>query len=307
MRAVVSDQPYEDPNDPLWHLDPETRLGRHLRHDGDPAGEQLLQWVDRKHDHMRSLIEGHHDYKYFELVREHLERSPQKQRLLPLYALALALQARRIVEFGSSFTYYPNEYDGPWDVTTHPSEGFISTRVFLCACRTLTRLGIPSHLESVDVRSLALEAPGSLDLLQDLGLADLWTDATGAGSDVWLQKERERAKLPGWQPIDLAYVDSNHTYAQVELEMEGVLPFMAERSVIIVDNCYTVAYEVDHPTIPGETTEGMSKGGEYGAILAFIAAHPEWRAEWCAAPFDYMTLTRLPEPVVDVKPWWRFW
>jgi len=138
--------------------------------------------------------------------------------------------------------------------------------------------------------------PDSRRLLEDLRLDSMWIDATGTSSQEWLATEARRALNSGWQSIDLAYVDSNHTYAQVQAELEGVLPLLSPRAAIVVDNCYTVAYEVDPGLdwIKGESEEGIIKGGEYGAILDFITAHPEWHAEWTAWPHDYMYLVRIP-------------
>lgn len=279
--------------DEVLSLDPETRAAQLLARSGKTeTSASLYQWIETKQSHLRSLVGEVHDHDYFELVRSHLLESPQSIRLLPLYALALALPARRIVEFGTSFTYYPDGYDGPWSVTKSATEGFISPRILLSACRLLSRLGVPSTLTSVELRDTPPFVERARGLVEELGLTEYWTPCFGTPSDAWLEREHALRRSGRSQPIDLAYIDSNHTYEQVQLELNGVLPLMAPRSLIVVDNCYTVHYETGLTWAPNESDDGIAKGGEYGAILEFIEAHPGWRPEWAKWPGDWMYLYR---------------
>jgi hypothetical protein len=274
-------------------VDPEVRAAQLLQRAGDhKAAARLCKWIETKQAHLSSLADEVHDHNYFELIRHHILESPQSIRLLPLFALTLAIQARRIVEFGTSFTYYPEGYEGPWSVTKDTTEGFISPRIFLPACRLLTNLAIPSTLTSVELRNTPGFVEGCLGLVEELGLSQYWKPCFGMSSEVWLAAELDRLKRGQAQRIDLAYIDSHHTYEQVKLELEGVLPLMAPRSLIVVDNCYTVHYETGVDWAPSESPLGVERGGEYGAILEFLRAQSEWRAEWAAWPGDWMYLYR---------------
>jgi Methyltransferase domain len=166
-------------------------------------------------------------------------------------------------------------------VSSAVSEGLVSTRLLLAACRLLEGEGVRATLTSVDLRSA--DHPyfeRGWALLLDLGLAPWWRPAMGVDSVSWLREEAGRLLEGTAQPIDMAFVDSNHTYAQVRAELDALVPLMAPHGVVLIDNCYALLYEPGIDWIQGDGAEGADRGGEYGAILEFLAAHPEWSAQW---------------------------
>jgi hypothetical protein len=232
-----------------------------------------------------------------DLVQESIEGDVYK--VMPLFSIPLVIQARRLVELGSAFSRYPFGYKGSvWDRSWREVEGVIATRIMLTACRMLRDFsGIEATLTSVDIRDgWATDDNGAPinvqqcaeDLIARLGLRDLWYPVIGTDSLEWLASERPRIEAHEAEPIDFLLVDSNHTYEQVKGELDGALPLMAERGVILVDDCYSTNYRHGATWTPEESELGIRRGGEYGAILEFLDAHPDWQAEW----LQYMCLLR---------------
>lgn len=234
----------------------------------------LTPWRKRQDEHLSQIESTCHDYKYFDLVRKHIVEGFNRHKIIPYFAFPLMIQARNIVEVGSAFTYYPETYprSSPWEVSKSGSEGLVSTRIFLTACRFLNKIGIKARLTSVDIRESPM-LENAKQLLKDLGLIQYWNPVMGTDSIKWLKEQKE--------PIDLALVDSQHTYAQVAGELEHLSPLMSSKGIIIVDDCYDLNYKPAATWAADETEEGCAKGGEYGAVLDFLEKHPEWVAEWC--------------------------
>jgi len=255
------------------------------------------RWRDRAMSHQNSVAAQTNLWRYLELVRTHAKEGVNDYKALLFFTLPLAVRARRMVELGSSFSYFPDTYtDGsPWGTSSSQDEGLVSTRLMLSACLLLSRLGVDARLTSVDIRTKPgarigrdLEAAAH-DLIGSLELHKFWEFLTGTDTLVWLAEEQKRLERGETQPIDFVLVDSNHTYDQVSRELESVLPLLSPRAVILVDDCYETNYQHGASWIPEDSLEGQRRGGEYGAILEFLAAHPQWRAEW----FEFnMLLTR---------------
>ncbi|GMU39838.1 MAG: hypothetical protein AMXMBFR23_07040 [Chloroflexota bacterium] len=211
---------------------------------------------------------------HHESIAAHARDSFVSYLAVPLYAIPILLRARRIVELGTAFTYYPATYPGgsPWRVSRAPDEGMVTTRFLLSAAWHLRGVGIPATLTSVDIRSSELPIfANAHPLFSDLGVVDCWQPVFGTDSIGWL---REQA---GTTPIDFALVDSNHTFAHASAELEALAPCMAETAVIVVDNCYGVFYAHGDPP---DVEEEARRGSKFGAVQAFIAAHPEWTPRW---------------------------
>jgi hypothetical protein len=231
-------------------------------------------------------------WRYFAMAREHAATSVNAQKVLPFLALPLmplSIQAKRMVELGSSFSYYPMQYGDPpdrWGVSEHISEGGVSTRLMLSACKLLRQAGVEATLCSIDIRGVEPHPVyGDLfgrlkHLLGDLDLLEPWRPFMGTDTREWLRQEADRIERGEAEPIDFALVDSNHTYDQVRTELDALLPVISERGIILVDDCYDTEYMHGADWIPEETKEGLRRGGEYGAILEFIEAHPEWQPDW---------------------------
>jgi hypothetical protein len=253
-------------------------------------------WYAAAMAHQNSAGEGFQISRYFDLVRQHAIEGVNHYKSLLFFALPLAVQAERLVELGSSFSYYPETYaDGsPWGVSSDRNEGVVSTRIMLSACRLLNRLGVPARLTSIDIRTSAdLYAAVGRDLvasarslIEDLDLSQFWDLHEGTDTVAWLHEETERFLRGEAKPIDFVLVDSNHTYDQVSRELEAVLPLLSRWAVILVDDCYETNYVHGATWIPEESREGVLRGGEYGAVLEFLQAHPEWRADWM--PFNVL-------------------
>jgi FkbM family methyltransferase len=233
-------------------------------------------WQQRVHDHLASIQKAGGEYQYFELLRDHAVGSGipgNRAKILPFLVLPILMRATRIVELGCSFTYYPRTYPdrSPWKASTSEFEGLVSTRTFLIACRFLNRIGVPATVTSVDIRNTSLYRNAEA-LLTDLSLIDHWRPVMGTDSIEWLRQQTEK--------IDIALVDSHHTYAQVSGELNGLQPLMSEHGIIIVDDCYNLDYQTGVDWNVDETPAGVAKGGQYGALLEFLEQHREWVAEW---------------------------
>lgn len=252
-------------------------------------------------------------WRYFQMLRNHvftrdyepdlsIETSePDVYKAVPLYTFPMLQQSRRMVELGASFSFFPDFYpDGsPWRRSKHVWEGVISTRILLTVCKLLGDFcGVQSSLTSVDIRDGTErydigEDEGTLlgrveALLESIGLRQYWRPYMGIGTFEWLADEAGRLQRGEVQPIDFLLIDANHTYGQVKGELEGALPLMSERGMILIDDSYITAYTHHDERIPAETEEGLRHGGEYGAIIEFIAEHPEWQPEW----LQFMCLLR---------------
>jgi len=230
-------------------------------------------WELRRHAHVSSIRGG--EYQYFEMLRDHIVGGipGNRPKILQFVLLPVLMRARRIVELGCAFSYFPETYPerSPWRASTSGDEGMVSTRAFLTACRFLSQVGVDATLTSVDVRSHPLY-DNARALLTQLGLISYWRPVMGTDSIEWLRGRTEE--------IDIALIDSNHTYAHVRGELEGVAPLVSAGGLIIVDDCYNLDYVVGVAFCPDETAEGVVRGGEYGAVVEFLDTHREWTAEW---------------------------
>jgi len=263
------DSPAEEPSSPSQRQTPRTG-------EGSNDLETREAWQQRIRSHLASIQKGGGDYQYFELLRDHAIGSGipgNRAKILPFLVLPILMRATRIVELGCAFTYYPRTYPdrSPWKASTSDFEGLVSTRTFLIACRFLNRIGVPATLTSVDIRNTRLYGNAEA-LLTDLDLIGYWQPVMGTDSIEWLK--RQTAK------IDIALVDSHHTYAQVSGELNGLHPLMSEHGIIIVDDCYNLDYQTGVDWNIDETSAGVAKGGQYGALVEFLEQHPEWVAEW---------------------------
>jgi hypothetical protein len=241
-----------------------------------PSRDTRTRWEKKRDAHVEKIGEAKGEYRYFELLREHVTGGmPGNQgKIIPLCLIPIMVGARHIVELGSAFSSYPESYpDGsPWKASLNTSiEGAISTRTFLVACRFLKQMGIDATLTSVDKRDWRM-FENTKKLFTDLDLLQYWRPTMGTDSIEWLKNHE--------QQIDVALVDSNHTYIQVAGELKGVLPLMAPNGVIIIDDCYNVDYQTGVVWNIDEVEDGISKGGEYGAILEFLERYPEWKPHW---------------------------
>ncbi len=248
----------------------------------------LSYWQTTIQKHRANLHSGYHDYKYFSLVRKHCYKNNNYYKILPLFTLPLLIQARNIVELGSAFTYYPETYfpKTPWGKSNNPMEGLVSTRILLTACHFLNKVGIPATLTSVDMRggSGFIQAKR---LLEELDLLKYWQPVMNADSVKWLKEYKKT--------IDFALVDTSHTYSQVSAELESLHPLMANKSIVVIDDGFTISDEFSGDWRPQETDAGRSKGGEYGAICDFLKIHPEWHAEWVPPGMVYL-YKKIPFP-----------
>lgn len=248
-----------------------------------PKTPEETYWIKRRNEHIASLELGFRDYKYLEMVRKYCSKGYNRHKIVFFYSFPLVIQAKRIVELGSSFTYYPDTYNpkSPWEVSSSESEGLISTRVFLVACRFLNKFGVAATLTSVDIRESRL-FENAKSLLRQMDLLKYWVPVMGTDSIQWLKRQKES--------VDLALVDSNHTYDQVAGELENLAPLMSSKGVIIVDDAYNLDYRPGADWCDDETEEGRRKGGEYGAVLDFLEKHPEWVGEWVPMSIVAMAL-----------------
>ena len=250
----------------------------------------LREWRDRAMAHQNAIPGEVNLWRYFQMVRTHATTGVNDYKALLFFALPLALRARRIVELGSSFSFYPDTYEdgSPWGVSSDRDEGVVSTRIILSACRLLKQLGVPSKLLSIELRDASyIERWGNRDLvararqlIDDLGLSEFWELHTGTDTVAWLAEERGRLLRGETEPIDFVLVDSNHTYDQVSRELAGVLPVLSATGAILVDDCFETNYAHGVDWIPEDSAEGLRRGGEYGAVLEFLDAHPDWHGEW---------------------------
>jgi predicted O-methyltransferase YrrM len=236
---------------------------------------QISIWEKRRYE-LQKQIEAGGEFQYFEMLREHVVACglrANQHKVLPFLSYALAVRPRRIVELGASFSYYPETYanGSPWLASTAEDEGVLSTRVFLVACRILNQIGISATLTSVDIRDTH-RFTNVQKLLTDCDLIRYWKPVMGQDSIAWLKAQTE--------PIDLCLVDSQHTYAQVKGELEALIPLMNPKGLIIVDDWADTEFKPHVEWSPDDDEEGVSKGGEFGAVLEFLKAHPEWRVEW---------------------------
>ena len=249
-------------------------------------------WERKRDQHDLQINETGGEYRYFEMLRELATASgnpTNRAKVVPLLSYTLALRPRRIVELGCSFSFYPETYPNgsPWLASSAEHEGVFSTKIFLTVCDILNLMGVQATLTSVDIRSGSLmDEIGSEDfqwirrtsfqnarqMLTDLDLMKYWIPMMGTDSVSWLKAQTE--------PIDVCLVDSQHTYAQVRAELENLAPVMSKDGLIIVDDWSDVEYKPHIAWSPDDDDTGVSKGGEFGAILEFLDEHPEWKSEW---------------------------
>ncbi len=214
----------------------------------------------------------------FDVVLDVARHSVGNDRAVELLAIPLALRARTVVELGCAMSYY--DLGASYAAALRNAhEGMMSTRVLGTACALLRQTGTEASLISVDIREWPER---DRSLMHDLGFGDLWTLHQGTDSVGWLQAFEGT--------IDVLLVDSNHTYQHVRAELEAAASRMSERSAIIVDNCYTMIYRTGSSYMADDDAEGIAHGGEYGAILEFLDAHPEWRPAW--KRHEVMVMTR---------------
>jgi hypothetical protein len=271
--------------------DPDLPAIRALTGADPAASEAASQWYERRREYLRRADSASSPFRYLDLVARHAAESPQAARLLALFSLALSVRPRRIVEFGSAFTLYPKHVESAWSVSTAADEGMISTRVLLSACAVLESLGVESNLASVDVREQAFYDGSDVthsgeQLFSQLGLRKYWQPSFGLDSVEWLRLHAPGILSGSEPPIDFAFIDSSHTYTQVSAELAGLEPLMSRSGLIVVDNCYVLADVSHQGFFPDETSDGASRGGEFGAIVDFLEAHPGWRAQWGPASTD---------------------
>jgi len=177
-----------------------------------------------------------------------------------LHQVCLALRPRVMVELGSGFSYY--DFGFTYEQALRRDDEGLSTRVMLAAARLLDHTGTPAHVYSVDLRNPENLRPR---LPADFGLASHLTYALGQDSIEWMRAFNGT--------VGLLFTDSHHTRRQILGELDAALPKMAARSAILVDNCYTTDYG-------GEPPEDVARGGKYGALMEWIASHPDWVATW---------------------------
>lgn len=258
----------------------------------DSLDEARLYWQRRVSGTRDKLLNHTPDalWLYFKMTRSHLQPGNISEfRTLPLLVLPLVFQSKRMVELGSAFTYYPETYGNPpdaWVASDSGTEGLVGTRFLLMACKFLHEFaGIDATLVSVDLREGGL-APNSDRLLDELGLLEDWQPFIGTDTLTWLQEEGQRIERGEAERLDFVLVDSNHTYAQVSAELTATLPLLSEGGVMLVDDCYVTEARHGATWIPEDGDEGVRRGGEYGAVLEFLAQHPDWQADW----FESMVL-----------------
>lgn len=245
------------------------------------AERDAATWALRREEHRAHLDEGIQTWRYLELVRRHTNKNVNWFKAIPFFALPLAVGARRMVELGSSFSYYPETYQprSPWGISKAVDEGVVSTRLMLAAARLLTDFGVHSTVTSVDLRDSSLYK-NARQLLTELDLIRFWDPKMATDSIGWLNEEQQRLRRGEVEPIDFGLIDSNHTYDQVSRELAGILPLMSAKGVLLVDDCWTTNYKHGADWVPEESEEGIKRGGEYGAVLEFLEQHPNWQAEW---------------------------
>jgi predicted O-methyltransferase YrrM len=236
-------------------------------------------WRARARRHENLLYGEEGTWRYFEMVRQHALGGVNYFKALPLFTAPLLNRAETLVELGSSFTYYPETYSDKWGVSTDATEGLVSTRLLLAACRLLRMQGIGASLISVDIRESTYYA-NARQLLSELGLFHLWQPVMLTDTLAWLEERGRQTALGEVKQIDFALVDSNHTHRQVSEELKALVPLMSPRGIIVVDDVFTTAYRHDDRSIPQESASGVRRGGEYGAVLEFMRRHPEWHVDW---------------------------
>lgn len=276
----------------------------------EEAAERWRQAAAERHNGL------HYDlhpslWHYFQMVRNHMFTrdyvpdvvqetiEPDVYKTLPLYTLPMLQQARRMVELGCAFSFYPVRYDppnDPWKRSPEPLEGVLSTRILLGVCKLLHDFaGVDATLTSIDIRDGKGSDGGvpwdiqerSVNLFRDMGLLDYWRPQVGTDAGPWLAAEAGLIERGEALPVDFMLVDSNHTYEQVKAELEGTHALMAPRGLILVDDCYSTDYRHGDTWTPEESEYGLRRGGEYGAIIEFAEAYG-WRIEW----LQYMALLR---------------
>lgn len=232
-----------------------------------------LEWIKKRDKFARdAVLSNRHCHMYFQLIAKHAKVRKSGYKIIPLFSLALLLRPRNIVELGAAFTYYPEGYPSRWGVCSKKDEGLVSTRVLLAACRFLNGIGIPARLTSIDIRKDDEQLKKCKAFLEKLGLLEFWNPVYGTDSLTWLRGNREK--------IDIAYVDSAHTYKQVRDELEILSPLMSEDGLIVVDDGFTINDSPKASWRIDEDEQGRSSGGEFGAILYFLEKHGEWFSRW---------------------------
>jgi hypothetical protein len=269
--------------------------------DRDPdLAVTFRDWLYRRSTlHTRLFAEPDAEYHYWEMVRKYAADSPFWYAIVPIFAYPLLLRAKRMVEFGSAFTFYPDTFEDPWGISSAPDEGMISTRILLAACKVLETRGIASKLVSIEIRGKAIHNDVDITnngdmLFTELGLRQYWQPVFGMDSSTWIEEQRSLVRRRKELPIDFALLDSNHTYALTRAELEGLAAVMSDQGVMIIDNCYTLFYEVDAKWSPNESPEGIRKGGKFGAILEFAASRPDWELMWFPYPTEIACLRKRP-------------
>lgn len=124
-----------------------------------------------------------------------------------MFSLPLILQARIIVETGLS-------------------RG-LSTQIFLEAVELLNNSGIASMLFTIDIE----DSPETRKRLHDLKLDNYWQfimDDSIKASEKWISL---------YSPIDLLYLDSDHSKAHVTRELQVWGQLVRKGGIILVDDC----------------------------------------------------------------------
>jgi predicted O-methyltransferase YrrM len=264
-------------------------------------------WADRVNKLRSEVDAGNGLWRYLDMVRRHSDqqRSVNWYKSTAFFTLPILLRAERIVELGASFSVYPDTYGSPpdpWGPAGEHDEGVVSTRLFLAACHVLRHIGVQARVTSIDIRESTNYANVER-LFAELGLREYWDPQMGTDSLDWLAAEAGRLRDGRAAPIDFALVDSHHTHHQVSRELAGLLPLMAPGGAILVDDCYRTDFQVDAGWMPDETDQGRERGGEFGAVIEFLALHPEWRPHWMQHHVLLSRALELPDaPPVIARP-----
>lgn len=238
------------------------------------------EWQKKASKFQQGVFESRHCHKYFDLIKCYADHPIFSFKAIPLFSIPLVLRPTNIIELGAAFTSYPEKYDNPWGLYDGMSEGLLSTRILLTACRFLNKYGIKATLTSIDIRDNKKKFEDGKKCLQALDLFQYWRPFYGTDSLEWLKKNKG--------PIHLAYVDSSHTYKQVKAELEALALLMAPDGLVIIDDGFIISDPCKELWRVSEDDEGRSKGGEFGAILDFLKDHPEWHHVWSPEGMVYL-------------------
>lgn len=177
-------------------------------------------------------------------------------------------------------TLYEFHSNHPCDINEH----LPTLRLFASECQSVAELGVRGIVSSWGLIQGLIDNPQDPRsyLGVDLGyppeekfkLIKALTETAGIKFDFWKANDRD-IEL---EPVDLLFIDTMHTYAQLTFELEKFSPKI-RKYIIMHDTTlfeyYDEGYQGDWSEYP--TFIDRHKRGLWTAVKDFTARHPEWK------------------------------